>query len=136
MPVTPITILKPSSIEETPLLQHHNPIFDLQDSSSHEKFEAPSSMVEEGLHPKTEEPMNTQELLNTMVASQIQLREDMNRMMQQFQNSKSNQEEDKTDHDPKYLYIQTWEIHNTITTAKIIFHNLHKAKINTKTHLP
>ena len=37
---------------------------------------------------------------------------------------------------PKYLYIQTWEIHNTITTAKIIFHNLHKAKINTKTHLP
>ena len=100
MPVTPITILKPSSIEETPLLQHHNPIFDLQGSSSHEKFEAPSSMVEEGLHPKTEEPMNTQELLNTMVASQIQLREDMNRMMQQFQNSKSNQEEDKTDHDP------------------------------------
>ena len=100
MPVTPITILKPSSIEETPLLQHHNPIFDIQDSSSHEKFEAPSSMVEEGLHPKTEEPMNTQELLNTMVASQIQLREDMNRMMQQFQNSKSNQEEDKTDHDP------------------------------------
>ena len=57
-------------------------------------------MVEEGLHPNTEEPMNTQELLNTMVASQIQLREDMNRMMQQFQNSKSNREEDKTDHDP------------------------------------
>ena len=81
MPVTPITILKPSSIEETPLLQHHSPIFDLQGSSSHEKFEAPSSMVEEGLHPKTEEPMNTQELLNTMVASQIQLREDMNHMM-------------------------------------------------------
>ena len=77
MPVTPITILKPSSIEETPLLQHH-----LQDSSSHKKFEAPSSMVEEGLHPNTEEPMNTQELLNTMVASQIQLREDVNRMMQ------------------------------------------------------
>ena len=35
-----------------------------------------------------------------MVVSQIQLREDMNRMMQQFQNSKSNQEEDKTDYDP------------------------------------
>ena len=35
-----------------------------------------------------------------MVASQIQLKEDMNIMMQQFQNSKSNQEEDKTDHDP------------------------------------
>ena len=35
-----------------------------------------------------------------MVASQIQLKEDMNRMMQPFQNSKSNQEEDKIDHDP------------------------------------
>ena len=60
-------------------------------------------MVEEGLHPNTEEPMNTQELLNTMVARQIQLREDMNRMMQQFQNSKTNQEEDKTDHDPPVI---------------------------------
>ena len=57
-------------------------------------------MVEEGEHPNTKKPMNTQELLNTMVVSQIQLREDMNRMMQQFQNSKSNQEEDKTDYDP------------------------------------
>ena len=66
------------------MLQHQNPIFDLQDSSSHKKFEAPSSMVEEGEHPNTEEPMNTQELLNTMVASQIQLKEDMNRMVQQF----------------------------------------------------
>ena len=71
MPVTPITILKPSSIEETPLLQHHNPIFDLQDTSSHKKFEAPNNMVEEGENPNTEEPMNTQKLLNTMVASQI-----------------------------------------------------------------
>ena len=35
-----------------------------------------------------------------MVASQIQLKEDMNRMIQPFQNSKSNQEEDKTDYDP------------------------------------
>ena len=57
-------------------------------------------MVEEGEHPSTKEPMNTKELLNTMVASQIQLREDMNCMMRQFQNLKSNQEEDKTDHDP------------------------------------
>ena len=47
-------------------------------------------MIEEGEHPNIEEPMNTQELLNTMVDSQIQLREDMNCMMQQFQNSKSN----------------------------------------------
>ena len=57
-------------------------------------------MAKEGEHPNTEEPMNTQELLNTMVASQIQLREDMNCMMQQLQNSKSNQEGDKIDHDP------------------------------------
>ena len=47
--------------------------------------------------------MNTQELLNTMVASQIQLREDMNHMMQQFQNLKSNQEENKDDHDPPII---------------------------------
>ena len=57
-------------------------------------------MAEEGEHPNTEEPMNIQKLLNTKVASQIQLREDMNRMMQQFQNSKSNQEGDKINHDP------------------------------------
>ena len=57
-------------------------------------------MAEEGEHRNTEEPMNTQQLLNTMVASQIQLGEDMNRMVQQFQNLKSNQEKDKTDHDP------------------------------------
>ena len=60
-------------------------------------------MAEEGEHLNTEEPMNTQELLNTMVASQIQLREDMNRMMQQFQNLKNNQEGDNTDHDPPAL---------------------------------
>ena len=47
--------------------------------------------------------MNTQELLNNMVASQIQLREDMNRMIQKFQNSKGNQEEDKTDRDSPAL---------------------------------
>ena len=57
-------------------------------------------MAEEGEHPNIEEPMNTQELLNTMVASQIPLREDVNCMMQQLQNLKSDQEEDKTDHDP------------------------------------
>ena len=47
-------------------------------------------MAEQGEHPNIEKPMNTQELLNTMVASQIQLREDMNHMEQQFQNLKSN----------------------------------------------
>ena len=35
-----------------------------------------------------------------MVASQIQLREDMNHMVQQSQNLKSNQEESKDDHNP------------------------------------
>ena len=40
--------------------------------------------------------MSTQELLNTMVASQIQLREDMNLMVQQFQNMKNDQEGEKT----------------------------------------
>ncbi|KAL0001402.1 hypothetical protein SO802_015183 [Lithocarpus litseifolius] len=44
--------------------------------------------------------MNTQELLNTIVASQIYLREDMNLMVQQFQNLKSNQEENKARHNP------------------------------------
>ena len=38
-----------------------------------------------------------------MVASQIQLKEDMNLMVQQFQNLKSNQEGDKADHDPLTL---------------------------------
>ena len=63
-------------------------------------------MAEEGEHPNTEYPMNTQELLNTMVASQIQLREDINCMMQQFHNSKSNQEGDKIDHDPPALEMR------------------------------
>ena len=81
-PITPIMVLKPISIEDTLLLQHHNPIFDLQDSSSHKNYEASSTMAEEGEHPNTKEPKNTQELLYTMVASQIQLREDMNLMVQ------------------------------------------------------
>ena len=55
-------------------------------------------MTEGGEHSNIEEPMNTQELLNTMVASQIQLREDMNLMVQQFQSLKNGQEENKTDH--------------------------------------
>ena len=57
-------------------------------------------MAEEEEHPNIEEPMNTQELLNTMVASQIKLREDMNLMVQQFQNTKCNQEENKAGHNP------------------------------------
>ena len=64
-------VLKPVSIEDTPLLQHHNLVFNLQDSSSHKKSEAPNITAEEGEHLNTEEPMNTQELLNTMVFSQI-----------------------------------------------------------------
>ena len=57
-------------------------------------------MVKEGEHLNTKEPMNTQELLNTMVASQIQLREDMDLMVQQVQSLKSNQEENKVEHNP------------------------------------
>ena len=33
-PITPIMILKLMSIEDIVLLQHHNPIFDLQDTSN------------------------------------------------------------------------------------------------------
>ena len=93
-------VLKPISIEDTLLLQHQNPIFNLQDSSSHKKSEVPNTMAEEGEHSNTEKPMNTQELLNIMVVSQIQLRKDMNLIVQQFHNLKSNQEENKTDHNP------------------------------------
>ena len=70
------------SIEGTPLLQHHNPVFNLQDSPSHKKSEDFITMTEGEEHPNIEEPMNTQELLNPMVASQIQLREDMNLIVQ------------------------------------------------------
>ena len=38
-----------------------------------------------------------------MVASQIQLREDMNLIVQQFQNLKSDQEENKTNQNPTIL---------------------------------
>ena len=86
------------SIEDTSLLQYHSPLFDILDSPSHKKSEDSITMAEEGEHPNTKEPMNTQELLNTMVASQIQLREDMNLIVQQFQNLKGGQEENKTDH--------------------------------------
>ena len=85
------------SIEDALLLQHHNPVFDLQDNLSHRKFEDSITMAEGGEHSNTKEPMNTQELLNTMVATQIQLRKDMNLMVQQFQNLKSGQKENKTD---------------------------------------
>ena len=88
------------SIEDTPLLQHHNPVFDLQDSPSHKKSEDSITMAKGGEHPNIEEPMNTEELLNTMVASQIQLREDVNLIIQQFQNLKYGQKENKTDHNP------------------------------------
>ena len=53
-------------------------MFDLQDSLSHKKSEDSVTKAEGEEHQNTKEPMNTQELLNTMVASQIQLREDMN----------------------------------------------------------
>ena len=47
-------------------------------------------------YQNTEEHMGTHELLNIMVTIQIQLKEDMNLMVQQFQNIKNSQG-DKTD---------------------------------------
>ena len=61
------------------------------------------TMVEREEHPNTKEPMNTRELLNTMVASQIQLREDMNLIVQQFQNLNNSQEENITDQNSSTL---------------------------------
>ena len=55
----PITVLKLVNIGDIPLLQHHNPVFDLQDSPSHKKSEDSITMAEEGEHPNTKEPMNT-----------------------------------------------------------------------------
>ena len=72
-------------------------MFDLQDSPSHKRFEDSITLVEGEEHQTAEEQMSTQELLYTMVARQIQLREDMNLMVQQFQNIKNSQEGDKTD---------------------------------------
>ena len=64
----------PVSIEGTLQLQHLNLVFDLQDSPIHKKSEDSVTMAEGEEHPNIEEPMNIEELLNTMVASQIQLR--------------------------------------------------------------
>ena len=91
------------SIEGTLQLQHLNFVFDLQDSLCHKKSEDSITMVEREEHPNTKEPMNTQELLNTMVASQIQLREDMNLIVQQFQNLNDSQEENMTDQNSSTL---------------------------------
>ena len=46
-------------------------MFNLQDNSSHKKFEDSVTMAEGEENLNIDEPMNTQELLNTMVASQI-----------------------------------------------------------------
>ena len=41
-----IIVQKPVSIKDTPLLQHHNLVFNLQDNLSHKKFEDSTTMVE------------------------------------------------------------------------------------------
>ena len=56
-------------------------MFDLQDSPSHKKSEDSITMAEGEEHQNTEEQMSTPKLLNTMEASQIQLREDINLMV-------------------------------------------------------
>ena len=67
-------------------------------------------MAEENENHNAKETMNVQELLNTMVASQIQLREDMNAIVQQFQSLKHGHEEEKvnqpalmTEHEKKMM---------------------------------
>ena len=69
--------------------------------------------------------MNTQELLNTMIASQIQLREDMNLMVQQFQNLKSNQEENKTDHNPPTMESEK-KINERMNKMEVMIRRAHK----------
>ena len=64
-------------------------MFDSQDSLSNKRSEDFVTMAEGDEHQNVEEQMSTQELLNKMVASQIQLREDMNLMVQQFQNMRN-----------------------------------------------
>ena len=77
-------------------------MFDLQDNPSHKKSEDSITMAKREEHPNIEEPRNTEEL-NTMVASQIQLWEDMNLIVQQFQNLKCDQEENNTNQNPTIL---------------------------------
>ena len=49
-----------------------------------------------------------------MVASQIQLREDMNLIVQQFQNLKGGQEENKTDHNSPTMESEKKKINERI----------------------
>ena len=72
-------------------------MFDLQDCPSHKRSKDSITLAEGEEHQTAEEQMSTQELLNTMVAIQIQLKEDMNLMVQQLQNIKNSQEGDKND---------------------------------------
>ena len=58
-------------------------MFDLQDNPR-KRSEDPVTMAEGDEHQNAEEQISTQELLNIMVASQIQLREIMNLMVQQL----------------------------------------------------
>ena len=74
-----------------------------------------------------DEPMNTQELLNTMVASQIQLREDMNLIVQQFQNLKGSQEENKTGQNPPVSESEK-KINERISKMEEIIKMAHKMK--------
>ena len=55
-----------------------------KDRPRYKKSEDSITMAKGEEHQNTEKPMSTQELLNTMVVSKIQLREDTNLMVQQF----------------------------------------------------
>ena len=71
-------------------------MFNSQDNPIDKGLEDFVTMAEGNEHQNTEEQISTQELLNIMVATQIQLREDINLMVQQFQNMKNDQEKEKT----------------------------------------
>ena len=62
-----------------------------------------------------------------MVASQIQLWEDMNLMVQQFQNLKSNQEKNKVDHNPPTMESEK-KINERINKMEEMIKRDHKMK--------
>ena len=61
-----------------------------------------------------------------MVASQIQLREDMNLIVQQFQNLKGGQEENKTDHNSPTMESEKKKINERINKVEAMFKRVRK----------
>ena len=61
-----------------------------------------------------------------MVASQIQLRKDMNLIVQQFQNLKGGQEENKTDHNSPTMEGEKKKINERINKVEEMIKRAHK----------